>query len=113
MWDLVLDVLAVRADETGERDVLVVDLQLVALPEQGLCQDDDRALAQIIGAGLEAEAEQPDALVAALHDQVDGVLDLQAVAAEDRFDDRHVDVYLLRTILQGPHVLRQARAAER
>ena len=47
--------------------------QLVALAEERFRQDDDRDLAQVVGAGLEAEAEQPDPLLAGLDDLVDRV----------------------------------------
>ena len=56
----------------------------VAFAEQRLGQDDDRALAQVVGARLEAETQQPDALLAGLEHLVDRALDLQPVAGENR-----------------------------
>src|SRR5262245_5461104 len=53
VWDLLLDVLLVRTDELGERHVRVVDADVVALPEQGFDDLDERALAQVVGAALE------------------------------------------------------------
>ena len=48
-----LDVLPVRADQPGEGHVGVVDPQVVALADEPLGQLDERALAQVVGAGLE------------------------------------------------------------
>ena len=62
---------------------------------------------------LKLKPSSPTRLLAALHDHVDRVLDLQPVAAEDRFDHGHVDVHFLGAVLQRADVLRQARAAER
>ena len=111
--NLLLDVLLVRADQPRQRHVAVVDLQRVALAEQRFRQDDHRRFAQVVGARLEAEPEQPDLLLAGFDDPVDRVLHLEAVAAQHRVDERHVEVHFLGAVLQRAHVLRQARAAER
>ena len=71
--DLPLDVVLVRPDQPRHRDVPIVDLQRAALAEQRLGQDDDRALAQVVGARLEAEAEQADSLLAGVEHLVDRV----------------------------------------
>src|SRR3954469_5326439 len=113
MGDLLDDVVLVGADQLGHRDVLVVDLQRHAFPEQGFRENDDRALAQIVGAGLEAEPEQADLLLAGVEDLLERLLNLRLVARQDLRDQRQLDVDLLGPILQRAHVLRQARSAER
>ena len=57
-----LDVAEVRADEALGIDDGVVDAKSHALAEQRLRHLDERALAEVVGLRLEAEAEQRDAL---------------------------------------------------
>src|SRR5687768_5482919 len=57
MGDAVEDVVAVRPVDGCEADVAVVHAQVVALSDQPLDQFHYRALAQVIGTRLEAEAE--------------------------------------------------------
>ena len=52
-------------------------LQRQPLAEQRLGEDDDRALAQVVGAGLEAEAEQPDLLLPGVEHLIERLLNLQ------------------------------------
>src|SRR3989441_1479490 len=112
MWNLFLDVFLVRADQFREKHILVVDAELASLAEQLLGEDDDRALAQVVGARLEAETEQADLLLARFHDLVERLLDLQLVARQNLRDDRQLDVHFLRAVLQRADILWEARAAE-
>src|SRR5262249_43010233 len=94
-------------------DVLVVDAQRHTLAEQGLRKKDDRALAQVVGAGLEAEPEQADLFPAGLEHLLDRQLDLPAVAPPDLRDHRPLEGDLLRPVLKRADVLRQTGSAER
>src|SRR5947207_4581364 len=113
MRNLIFYVLPVRSHQTGERHVAVVDPQLKTLSEQRFREDHDRALTQVVRAGLEAESKQPDPFLAGVEHFIERALDLQPVAREDRLNDRQLDVELLRAILQRADVLRQTRSAER
>src|SRR3954470_7163620 len=113
MRNLLVDVRPVRADQPRQRHVPVVDAQLVALSEQRFGQDDHRRLAEIVRACLEAEAEQPDLLLARVDDAIDRVLHLKLVAVQHRVDHRHLEIDFLGAVLQRAHVLGQARSAER
>ncbi len=93
--------------------VAVVDAQLVALADQPLGELDHRALAQVIGAGLEGEAEQADALAALVDHRLHAALELARVARQDRAEDRQRDVERFRLVEQRAQVLGQAGAAER
>ena len=88
MRDVPFDVVAIRPHQGGERHGRVVDPQVEALSEQMLRQLDERALAQVVGAGLEREAEQPDATSAACHDHVDGSSQMPLVGAQDAVEQR-------------------------
>src|SRR6185295_5786258 len=79
---------------------------------QPLGELDHRALAQVVGAGLEAEAEDADLPVALLHHRLNSTLDLQLVRWKDCGEDGQRDVNALRLVQKGAQVLRQARAAE-
>src|SRR4030095_5867862 len=70
-------------------------------------------LAQVVGAGLEAEPEYPNSLLAGFNDLVQCVADLQLIASEYRVDERHVQVHFARAVLQRTDVLGKARTAER
>jgi hypothetical protein len=61
--------------------------QLVALADQ-LGQFHQRAFAQVVGAGLEAQAEQGDLAFVVAFDDVEGVLHLGFVAAHQRVEQR-------------------------
>ena len=108
MGNLPVDVLLVGANQAGEGDILVVDAKLVAFAKERFRQDDNRALAQIVGARLEAESEEADPLLAAVDDLFERMLDLKLVAAEDLLNHRHLEVHFLRTILKRADIFRQA-----
>ena len=74
-----LDVAQVGADETLRVDDRVVDPDVEALADQPLRQLDVRALAQVIGVHLEAQAEHGDPPERAGDQPVDGVADDQLV----------------------------------
>ena len=112
--DLVQDVVAVRADAAGEVHVLVVDREIVALADQPLDELDHRALAQVVGAGLEAEAEDADLRCCRLSITACTPRSIcRSLLGSIGVEDRQLHVERLRLVEQRPHVLRQARAAER
>ena len=71
-----------------------------------------RALAQVVGAGLEGQAQHADARPAELQDLVHRVIDVRAVADQQAGQHRHLEIVLLRDVRQRAQILRQARAAE-
>ncbi len=112
MGDLRLDVVFVGAVDPGVLDVLVVDVQLVALADQALGQFHQRAFAQVVGAGLEAQAEQGDLALVVGFDQLEGVLHLRLVAEHQRIEQGCSHVEAGGAVGEGAHVLGQARTAE-
>src|SRR6185295_5615570 len=100
MRNLLLDVLLVRADEPRQRDVPVVDLELQSFAEQRFREDDDRAFAEVVGARLETEAEHTNLLLPGLHHLIEGALNLQLVARQNRLNQRQLDVELPGPVLQ-------------
>src|SRR4029077_14611729 len=107
-----LDVRAVRAEQAGEIDVAVVDPDVVALADERFDELDDWALAQVVGAGLEAEAEHTDALAGLRLHELDPAAQLDLVALGHALQQRQLDVALPGRVEQRANVLRQARAAE-
>src|SRR5437763_512634 len=87
-----LDVLAVGAHQPGEADVGVVDLEVVAVAEQALGQLDQRRLAQVVGARLERQPEQPDLALPGARDQLERALQVFVVGREDMRKDRYRDI---------------------
>src|SRR5262245_45081094 len=53
MWNLALDVPAVRAHELRERHVAIENPHVAPFPDQRLHERDDGTLAQVVGAGFE------------------------------------------------------------
>ena len=62
MRDLLLDVCAVRPVQVGVGDVRIVHPDVIAAADEALHQRDQRALAQVIGAGLGAQADHAGTL---------------------------------------------------
>src|SRR5882672_3620049 len=81
MRHMLLDVCLVRAREPRQAHIAVVETHVVALTDQVLDQRDDRALPQVVGASLEAEAEHADSFPRGARDHLDTAFDLSVVAA--------------------------------
>ena len=107
-----VDVFAVGADEAGERDDGVVDPELESLAEQPLRELDERALAQVVGAGLEREADEADAAEPGGDDGVDDPPQVPLVRRQHALEQRHLDVGLPGRVDERTQILGQARAAE-
>src|SRR5689334_5746860 len=73
---LALDVFLVRADESRERNVAVVQRELESFADQRFDQRHHRRLAQIVRAGFETKTEYADAFVTRLDHHVDRALNL-------------------------------------
>ncbi|MNK93178.1 hypothetical protein D3C87_1133270 [compost metagenome] len=96
----------------GVLDVAVVDAQVVTLADQHFRQVNQRAFAQVVGAGLEAQAQQGDFAFVVAGNDVEGVLHLGLVTAHQRVEQRRFHVQGTGAVGQGTHVFWQARAAE-
>ena len=107
-----LDVLAVRAEQPGEAHVGVVDPQVVPLAEEPLRQLDERALAEVVGAGFEGQPEQAHPALAGALDQLHRALQMVGVGGQHVGEDGHRDVGPLRRVDQAAQVLGQAGATE-
>src|SRR5262249_25413888 len=90
MGNAVEDEIAVCAHQAGYAHVLVVDAKVKALSDKALDNLDHRALTQVVGARLEAKAENPDPPVSLLHDELDPFGYLYFVAWQDRGHDGQV-----------------------
>ena len=112
MRNLRFDVVLVRTVDTGVFDVAVVDAQVVTLADQHFRQFDQRAFAQVVGAGLEAQTEQGDFAFFMAFNDVESVLHLRFVTAHQRVEQRRLDVQGTGAVGQRTHVFRQARTAE-
>ena len=86
-----LHVLAIGTDERRRVEDGVVDADLVPLAQQGLCQIDVGALAEIVATRLETQTEQGDPVALAGDDAVDGFVDRQPVARQGTGEQRDVD----------------------
>ena len=78
---------------------------------EGLDHVHDGAVAQIVGAGLEAQTENTHIAPAFALDDLHGGLLLDLVGGVDAVDDRHVHIQVVGQGAQGLGVLRQAGAA--
>src|SRR6185436_12050756 len=112
MWNLALNVLAVGAEDARQFDLFVVDRKLVTFAQQQLDQRNGRAFAQVVCASLEAQAENADLLLTSLRDQLGGTFDLQAIADQQRIEQRRFQVERTRLVGQRAYILWQTRTAE-
>src|SRR5688572_33510148 len=81
--DLAKDVRLVRADQVLEVDEGVEDAEVVALPDEPLGKGDEWTLAQIVGAGLEAEPEETDLAKPRAANEVDGAFHVELVRGKE------------------------------
>ena len=105
-------ILEIGARQLAVADVRIVDLQHVALAEEALGELDERALAQVVGVGLEGETEQPEPAGAGAGDHVVGAVELDLVGGHRSVEHGRGDVDGTRLVAPRPQVLRQAGAAE-
>jgi hypothetical protein len=82
--DLALDVFLVCAKEPRQFHLLVVNGQVESLADQGLYQSYHRALAQVVGAGLEAKPEDSDISAPGAQHHGNGALDLPSIRGKHR-----------------------------
>src|SRR5258708_25061936 len=101
------DELAVRSDEAAERHVTVPDADLTAFPEQALDELDQRTLAQVVGPGLEAQAEHADFPLAGVQHLVYGSFNMVIVAWQNGFDYRETQMQFARAMRYRTQVLGQ------
>ena len=110
--DLLLDIPAVGADEPSHGNVPVEDSDVTALADQGLDEHDHRALSQIVGSGLEGQADHPDPLPSCREHGLCAPTHLRLVRWQDRREQGQRDVGSAGRVEERSEVFRQARASE-
>ena len=111
VWNLLLDVLAVGTLEARHHHVRVVDAHVAPLADQRFHQRHHRALAQVIGVGLERQADHAHLLLACLQHGVHTAIDLSLVGRHHRAQQRRRDVVDAARAQERANILRQARPA--
>src|SRR6266403_2410105 len=106
------DVLAIGTGEAAKRNVLVPNFYFEALAHEALDQLHLRALAQIVGAGFEAESELRNFLFARTHHHFDGTIDVLGIARHERFEQWKFEIELFGLVGDGSQILREAGTAE-
>ena len=104
---------AIGADHGLRIEQRVEDPDVVALADQALDHLDHRALAQIVGAGLEAEADHADPGHRVAGDPRQHALEVALVARQHGIEDRQLEIQAAADLAQRAQVLGQAGAAER
>ena len=77
------------AAEASDRDAAVEDAHVTALADQALDHAHHRALAEIVGVGLEGEPEHSHAPASGRQYAIDALLDLTLVGGENLAEHRH------------------------
>src|SRR5262245_53110180 len=108
VWQVLLDEPPVRPEELGQVDLGVVDQKAEPLADELLGHEHQRALAQVIGPGLEGQSDHADPPLAARQNLGDGMVYVDAVRREHATVHRQLDVVPLGEIQGGAQVLRQA-----
>ena len=112
MGQVLFDVLPVGTGQARQVNRRVVDPEVVALADQTLGEVDERALAQLVGAGLEGEAEQSDAAPAVRGQELVGPAEMCLVGGRMLSSIGTSTCDPVRLVHQSSQVLREARAAE-
>src|SRR5580658_7505864 len=112
MRNVIQDEVAVGSDQAGELHVLVVDAEIESFADQAFDDLDHRALAQIVGAFLETEAEHADTRISLLHDHLEAASNLIFVARQNRSQNRKLQIVGLRAISKSAQIFREARTAK-
>ena len=66
MGNVIQDKVAIRANQSRDIHVSVVDAEIVTLSDEAFDDFDDRTLAEIVCSCLEAESQDPDTLTSAV-----------------------------------------------
>lgn len=108
-----LDLLLVRADDAGKIDLRIVDADGMSSADKCLRCRHKRAAAEVIRVRLEGEADEADAALAALFDELHELLLVLVVRRLGVFEQREVYTLLAGKGPQRGDILRQAGAAKR
>src|SRR5690606_30185535 len=90
----------------------IVDAQVKTLTDKALGERHERALAQVVSAGLERETDHTDVALALSEHVIHRLIDMHAIARKQAREHRRYYVALLAKIKQRPKILGQAGAAE-
>src|SRR5260370_17015755 len=112
MRNHLFDELAVGSDEAAERHVTVPDADLTAFPEQTLDELDQRTLAQVVGPGLEAQAEHTDFPLSGVQHVLYSSFNMVIVARQNGFDYRETQIQLPGALRYRAQVLGQTGSSE-
>src|SRR5229473_3023542 len=110
--DMLLDEPPVRSKQPRQVHLRVVHEQAQSFADELLCDQHQRALAQIVGPGLERQADHPHAAAPGGKHFGNGMLDMHAVGCEHVPQHRQFYVTCFREIQGRAQVFGQARAAE-
>src|SRR5262245_30095165 len=108
----VVDVGLVGPGQDRQAHALIVDANVETFADQLLRQPHERAFAQVVAVGLEAEAEHGDAALSLGGNGVDCSANLNPVAWQDVADDRQLEIEFLGQIGESGSILGQTRATE-
>src|SRR5467141_2370212 len=106
------DVLAIGTGEAAKRNVLVPNFYFEALAHEALDQLHLRALAQIVGAGFEAQSELCNFLFARVYHHFDGTINVLGIARHERLEQWKFEIELFGLVGDGSQILREAGTAE-
>ena len=96
------DEIPVGANQAGDIHIFVVDAKVIAFAYEPLDDLNYRALPQIVGAGFEAEAQYPNLLVSAFHNELQAPIHLHFVAGQDGGEDGQLQIIGLRLCKREP-----------
>ena len=108
-----LDIAAVGADQPVRVDDRIVDPKTNPFSDQRLGELHVRALPEVIRLRFKAQPEKRHLAHIGVEDASNGQAEVRLVASQDPGEHRNVDVMDAGEVHERPHVLRQARAAER
>src|SRR5690349_18795862 len=98
----------IGTNEAGQVHILIENAQVVTFSDEPFDYFDHGTFAQIVGARLEAEAQNTDSFVLIFHDELQSPINLEFIARQDRSHDGQVQILHFGLVRQSPQIFWQA-----
>ena len=112
MRQMLFDKAAVRTQQLRQMDLRVVNRQLHTLAYQLFGQGHQGALTQVVGTGLERQADKADLSLAGRQHLLQGQVEMVSIRRQDAGQHRDVNVVCFCQVGGGAQVLGQTRTTE-
>jgi len=110
--DMLVDVVPIRARQPGGFYRRIMNLDVVALSDEGFGDQYDRALPQVIGSSLEGQAVEADPRMSMLQHRRDDPFEMRFIAGQSVMQKRQIQSGTASDLQEHAQIFRQTRTAE-